>query len=76
MAEEPGKFEVLLYEFKADLNPYLAERGNPAVRALEDLIRFNEEHAAEEMPYVLQEIFLMAQERGPLTNRVYLDAPE
>ena len=76
MTEEPGEFEVLLYEFKADLNAYLAERGDPAMRTLEDLIRFNEEHAAEEMPYFLQEIFLMAQERGPLTDQVYLDALE
>ncbi len=74
MTEEPGEFEVLLYEFKADLNAYLAERADPAMRTLEDLIRFNEEHAAEEMPYFLQEIFLMAQEKGPLTDQVYLDA--
>jgi amidase len=74
MGEEPGEFEVLLYEFKADLNTYLAERGDPAMRTLEDLIRFNDEHAAEEMPYFAQEIFLMAQERGPLTDQVYLDA--
>ncbi len=74
MTEEPGEFEVLLYEFKADLNAYLAERGDPAMRSLADLIRFNEEHPAEEMPYFLQEIFLMAQEKGPLTDQVYLDA--
>ena len=49
LATEPGEFEVLLYEFKADLNAYLAERGDPAMRTLEDLIRFNEEHAAEEI---------------------------
>jgi amidase len=73
MLEEPGEFEVLLYEFKADINAYLTERGDPQARSLEDLIRFNEEHAAEEMPYSGQEVFYMAQEKGPLTDQVYRD---
>ncbi len=67
------EFEVLLYEFKADLNKYLAERGGE-MRTLKDLIEFNEKHAAEEMPYFGQEIFLMAQEKGPLTDKAYRDA--
>ena len=74
MLEEPGEMEVLLYEFKHDLNAYLAERGDPAIRSLEDLIRFNEEHAEEELRYFGQEHFLQAQEKGPLTDPVYLDA--
>ena len=41
--------EVLLYEFKHDLDAYLAERKDPAIRSLEDVIRFNEEHAADEL---------------------------
>ena len=73
MLEEPGEMEVLLYEFKHDLNAYLAERGDSAIRSLEDLIRFNEEHAAEELRYFGQEYFLRAQERGPLTDSIYLD---
>jgi amidase len=73
MLEEPGEFEVLLYEFKADINAYLTERGDPQARSLEDLIRFNEEHAAEEMPYSGQEVFYMAQEKGPLTDQTYRD---
>ena len=74
MLEEPGEMEVLLYEFKHDLNAYLAERFDPAVRSLEDLIRFNEEHAEEELRYFGQEHFLQAQEKGPLTDSLYLDA--
>jgi amidase len=74
LLEEPGEFEALLYEFKADLNAYLTERGDPQARSLEDLIRFNEEHAAEEMPYSGQEVFYMAQEKGPLTDQGYRDA--
>ncbi len=74
MMEEPGEFEVLLYEFKADLNDYLATRNDPEIGSLEDLIRFNDEHAAEELLYFGQEIFHMAQEKGPLTEQVYQDA--
>ena len=72
--EEPGEFEVLLYEFKADLNAYLAERADPTIKTLEDLIRFNEEHAEEEMPYFGQELFYLAQEKGPLSDQGYRDA--
>jgi len=72
-----SEFTVLLYEFKHGLNAYLAARGDTArVHSLEDLIRFNEEHRAEEMPYFGQEIFLMAQEKGPLTEPEYLEALE
>jgi len=74
MLAEPGEEEILLYEFKHDLNAYLAERGDPAIRSLEDLIRFNQEHAAEELRYFGQEHFLRAQEKGPLTDPAYLDA--
>jgi amidase len=44
------------------------------VRTLEDVIRFNEENAVREMPYFGQENFEKAQEKGPLTERAYLDA--
>ncbi|MFZ1947237.1 MAG: amidase [bacterium] len=71
------EFEVLLFEFKADLNAYLAARGAAAPAAsLEDLIRFNEENRDEEMPYFAQEIFEMAQAKGPLTSPEYLEALE
>ncbi|HVQ30173.1 MAG TPA: amidase [Vicinamibacteria bacterium] len=69
--------EVLLYEFKADLNAYLAALGPRApVKTLADVIAFNEAHAAEEMPYFGQEQFLKAQAKGPLTEKPYLDALE
>lgn len=67
-------FTVLLYEFKADLAGYLAARPNCPFRTLADLIQFNEEHAAEEMHYFGQELFLMAEEKGPLTDPAYLEA--
>ena len=74
LQEEPGEMEVLLYEFKHDLDAYLVERGDPVSRSLEDLIRFNEEHAGKELRYFGQEHFLRAQEKGPLTDPSYLDA--
>jgi amidase len=74
MKEEPGEMEVLLYEFKHDLDAYLAERGDPNVRRLADLIRFNEEHAGVELRYFGQEHFVQAQEKGPLRDPLYLEA--
>jgi len=72
---DDAEFEVLLYEFKTDLNAYLQGLGpNVRARSLEELIRFNDEHSDAEMPYFGQEIFLMAQEKGPLTDQTYLDA--
>jgi amidase len=66
------EYEVALYEFKADLNAYLARfNGTLPVRTLADLIRFNEEHAAAEMPYFGQELFIQAEAYGPLTTEAY-----
>jgi amidase len=66
---------VLLYEFKADLNAYLASVKAPTgVRTLADVIAFNEEHADREMPFFGQELFVMAEEKGPLTEAAYRDA--
>jgi amidase len=66
---------VLLYELKTDLNAYLASLGpNAPVKTLAEVIAFNEAHAAEEMLYFGQEQFLKAQTKGPLTDKVYLDA--
>jgi len=78
--ETTGKYddtelEVLLYEFKADLNKYLAAL-SPAVksRTLADLIKFNEENRAREMPFFGQELFERAQKKGPLTEAAYKKA--
>ncbi len=65
--------EVLLYEFKADLNAYLAGRG-AKVKTLEDCIRFNREHARQEMPYFKQELMEQSQAKGPLTEKAYKEA--
>ena len=68
-----NEFTVLLYEFKADLNAYLAAR-DAAVKSLADCIAFNNANRASEMPYFEQEIMEQAQAKGPLTDKAYLDA--
>ncbi len=75
------ELDVLLYEFKADLNQYLTTRVRneqflnvPDLRTLEQIIAFNEAIAEVEMPYFGQEIFVLAQAKGPLTDKDYLDA--
>src|SRR5215468_5061820 len=66
---DDSEFTVLLYEFKADLNAWLAELGSGApVHSLADLIAWNEAHRPEEMPYFGQEIFEQAQKKGPLSE--------
>ena len=72
-----AEYEVMLYEFKSDLNAYLAGRGpDTTVRSLKALIEFNESHGDEEMPYFAQEDFHRAQEKGPLTDEAYRKALE
>ncbi len=81
IAKNTGETEVLLYEFKADLNAYLATRVKnerfpqaPFVRTLAEAIAFNDGDAQDELPYFGQELFLQAQEKGPLTEQAYRDA--
>jgi amidase len=72
-----SEMEVLLYEFKADLNLYLAELGERApVKTLAEIIAFNEANREREMPYFEQELFLQAEAKGPLTDHAYLAALE
>jgi amidase len=69
---DDSEFDVLLYEFKADLNKYLAWLGPASpVHDLKDVIAFNTAHASEEMPYFDQEIMTMAEKKGPLTEMKY-----
>jgi amidase len=72
---DDSEFDVLLYDFKADLNAYLAALGPSArVHSLADVIAFNREHAAAELPFFGQEIMEMAQKKGPLTDPAYIKA--
>jgi amidase len=74
-----GKFDdseltVLLYELKADLNAYLANRPDAPVHSLKDVIEFNERNKEKELQYFGQDLFLKAEEKGPLTSKEYVDA--
>ena len=62
--------EVLQYEFKDGVEKYLRER-NAEHKTLADLIQFNEDNAAREMPIFKQEIFEQSAKKGPLTSRAY-----
>ena len=69
---DDSEFEVLLYEFKADLNKYLASLGPSApVKSLKDVIDFNEKNRDRELRYFGQDIMVKAQAKGPLTERKY-----
>jgi amidase len=77
--ETLGKFDdsellVLQYEFKADLNAYLARYPNAPMNSLRDIIEFNERHHREELFYFGQDILEQSQKKGPLTEKAYLDA--
>ena len=64
------EFDVLLYEFKDDLNRYLSNLPDSvASRNLTDLIAFNEANKDKEMPWFGQELFIMADKKGPLTDK-------
>jgi amidase len=70
-----SEIEVLLYEFKSDLNKHLGALGPSArVHSLADVIAFNEENRSREMPFFGQDLFLRAQKKGPLTEKAYRDA--
>lgn len=56
-------YAVLLYEFKRDLNNYFKTLpGEFSNLTLAKLVTFNEQHAAQEMPYFDQSIFIKAME--------------
>ena len=71
---DDSEFDVLLYEFKTDLNKYLASLGPKApVKSLQEIIAFNDAHKDQEMPWFGQEIMIQAQAKGPLSEKKYRD---
>ena len=52
---------VLIFEFKRDLNAYLANRTGVPVSTMADVIQFNIDHAAEELLYFGQEWFILSE---------------
>jgi amidase len=69
------EFTVLLYEFKRDLENYLAiHAASQPHRTLEDLIADNRAEAAQAMPWFGQDIFERAAREGPATEAAYREA--
>jgi amidase len=72
---DDASLNVLLYEFKHDLNAYLATLpGEAGQLTLARLIEFNQAQAELEMPWFGQDIFIKAQEKGDLESKEYLRA--
>ncbi len=68
-------FDVLLYEFKTNLNKYLAALNEEvAVHSLQELIKFNEANQEREMPYFGQDILIKAEAKGDLSTPEYKEA--
>ncbi|WP_139350141.1 amidase [Rhodanobacter sp. C03] len=65
---------VLQYDFKHDINAYLATRTGLKVKTLADLIAFDQREAAREMHWFAQELFERAEAKGPLSEKAYTDA--
>lgn len=69
------ELEVLLYEFKADLNSYLGRLGpSSPVHSLKEVIEFNEKNRDRELTYFGQDLLIKSQAKGPLTEKKYLQA--
>jgi amidase len=69
-----GEMQVLLHEFKADLNQYLSELASSKVKSLKEVIAFNEAHREKELKYFGQDLFLKAEETSSLRESKYLRA--
>ncbi|MEM6642035.1 MAG: amidase [Bacteroidota bacterium] len=70
-SEFEGTDDVLYYEFKDGLNKYFQSRPDLAVQTLEEVIRFNQDRAGEEMPYFQQERMERAEALGALDSEDY-----
>lgn len=73
--KEAGKaeFTVLVYEFKDGLNNYLS-KGSSKMKSLADVIAFNKQNEAKAMPFFKQETLELANTKGGLEEKEYLEA--
>jgi amidase len=70
------EWQVLISEFKADLNAYLKTRTGLKVQSLADLIAFNQANADAELKWFGQEIFEDAEKTKGLDDPEYKKALE
>jgi len=71
---DDSELDVLLYEFKHDLNAYLTSSVQPPVHSLKEIIEFNERYRERELALFGQDLFVKAQKKGPLSEKAYVDA--
>lgn len=73
--KEAGKAQltVLLYEFKDGLNSYLS-KANSKVKSLADVIAFNKQNETKAMPFFKQETLELAEKKGGLNEKEYVEA--
>ncbi len=69
-----AEWQVLISEFKADLNDYLKTRTGLQAHSLADLIEFNRKNAETELKWFGQEIFESAEKTAGLDEPIYLEA--
>jgi amidase len=72
---DDAEFLVLQYEFKDGLEKYLRER-NSQYKTLDDLIKFNNQNAAREMPHFGQAIFESSAKKIDMKSKEYREALE
>lgn len=68
-----ASYTVLLYEFKDGVNKYLST-ATSKMKTVADVIAFNKQNEAKAMPFFKQEILELAQSKGDLNEKEYLDA--
>ncbi len=73
-ASVEDEMTVLLTEFKAGLDGYLANLRRTSIRTLADLIAFNDEQCRAELAYFGQELFEVAEATGGLDDPAYREA--
>lgn len=74
-AVRPHEYQVMLHEFKAGLEAYLAGRGDDTqIRTLADLVAFNRSNAGRVMPYFPQDILEKSLETEGLDSPAYKEA--
>ncbi len=70
---DQAEITVLIYEFKRDVNAYLATRHGIQAETLAELIQFNLDHADRELQFFGQEFFELS-EQEIFTEAEYLEA--
>lgn len=72
---QQAAYDVLLFEFKHDVNVYLADLPGAAGQfTLQKLIEFNQQNAKTEMKWFQQEVFIKSQAKAGLESEDYLKA--